>query len=572
MLLLIVFSFVAGAATALSPCVLPVLPVALSAGATGGRRRPLGVVTGLVLSFTFATIALVYVISALGLPDDLLRNVAIAVLVGFGLALIVPRLAAWVEVAVSRIIPQRQARARSDGFGSGVLLGASLGLVYAPCAGPILAGVITVSASQDFTAGRLGVAFSYALGTAVVLYALMLGGRRLTSRLARRSGRLQAAMGTLMVAVAVLMAFELDIRFQTAIADDLPAVLVNPSRELEASTAARERLAELRGDGGGGALAQAAEAGGDEGSELRVLGQAPEIVGTQQWFNTPGNRPLSLASLRGRVVLVDFWTYSCINCIRTLPYLKAWDGRYRKRGLTVIGVHAPEFPFERDPDNFARAVRNNAIRYPVAQDNEFATWNAYDNQFWPAKYLVDARGRVRYTHFGEGAYEETEAAIRALLAEAGEAELGARAQATTDSARGGTTPKSYLGARRAERFVNGALRAGTRRYELARAEVDAIPAHHLGFVGRWRVEDSRSVAAGDGARLHLRFTAARVFLVLGSNGRTRRVGVRLDGRSRRPIRVSSHRLYEVASLDEPGDHLLTLEPERGVEAYAFTFG
>ena len=572
MLLLIVFGFVAGAATALSPCVLPVLPVALSAGATGGRRRPLGVVTGLVLSFTFATIALVYVISALGLPDDLLRNLAIVVLVCFGLALLVPRLAAWVEVAVSRIVPQRQARARSDGFGSGVLLGASLGLVYAPCAGPILAGVITVSASQDFTAGRLGVAFSYALGTAVVLYALMLGGRRLTSRLARRSGRLQAAMGTVMVAVAVLMAFELDIRFQTAIADDLPAVLVNPSRELEASAAARERLAELRGDGGGGSLAQAAEAGGDAGSEFPVLGEAPEIVGTQQWFNTRGNRPLSLASLRGRVVLVDFWTYSCINCIRTLPYLNAWDGRYRERGLTVIGVHAPEFPFERDPDNVARAVRGNGIRYPVAQDNEFATWNAYDNQFWPAKYLIDARGRVRYAHFGEGDYGETEAAIRTLLAEAGEADLGAPAQATSDSARAGTTPESYLGAQRAERFVNGALRAGTRRYELTRREVAAIRAHHLGFDGCWRVEDSRSVAAGDGARLHLRFTAARVFLVLGSNGRTRRVGVCLDGRSRRPVRVSSHRLYEVVRLDEPGEHLLTLEPERGVEAYAFTFG
>jgi thiol-disulfide isomerase/thioredoxin len=359
------------------------------------------------------------------------------------------------------------------------------------------------------------VAFSYALGTAMVLYALMLGGQRLTSRLARRSGRLQAAIGTMMVAVAVLMAFELDIRFRTAIADDLPAVLVNPSRELEASAAARERLAELRG-GGGGALAQAAEAGGDEGSELPVLGEAPEIVETQQWFNTRGNRPLSLASLRGRAVLVDFWRYSCINCVRTLPYLRAWDARYRERGLTVIGVHAPEFPFERDPDNVARAVRNNGIRYPVAQDNEFATWNAYDNRFWPAKYLIDARGHVRYTHFGEGDYEETEAAIRALLAEAGEVELGARAQATTDSAREGTTPESYLGAQRAERFVHGALRAGTRRYVLARAKVAAIPAHHLGFEGRWRVEDSRSVAAGDSARLHLRFTAARVFEFSGT--------------------------------------------------------
>jgi thiol-disulfide isomerase/thioredoxin len=153
----------------------------------------------------------------------------------------------------------------------------------------------------------------------------------------------------MMVAVAVLMAFELDIRFQTAIADDLPAVLVNPSRELEASAAARERLAELRG-GGGGALAQAAEAGGDEGSELPVLGEAPEIVETQQWFNTRGNRPLSLASLRGRAVLVDFWRYSCINCVRTLPYLRAWDARYRERGLTVIGVHAPEFSIRARPE------------------------------------------------------------------------------------------------------------------------------------------------------------------------------------------------------------------------------
>jgi cytochrome c biogenesis protein CcdA/thiol-disulfide isomerase/thioredoxin len=565
MVVLVAFAFVAGAATALSPCVLPVLPVALSAGATGGRRRPLGVVTGLVLSFTFATVALVYVISALGLPDDLLRNLAIAVLAGFGVALVVPRLSARVEAALSRLGRRGPASPAGDGFGSGVVLGASLGLVYAPCAGPILAGVITVSASQDFTAGRLAVAFSYAIGTAVVLYGLMLGGRRITSRLARRSGGFQAATGAVMVCVAALMAFELDIRFQTSIADNLPAVLVNPSSELEKSGAARERLADLRGDGGG--VAQAATRERSDAASLPVLATAPEIQGTQRWFNTT---PLSLASLRGRVVLIDFWTYSCINCIRTLPQLKAWDSRYRDGGLTIVGVHAPEFPFERDAGNVARAIRSNGLRYPVVQDNDFATWRAYGNQFWPAKYLIDARGRVRYTHFGEGDYEETEAAIRALLEEAGDRDLGARTRTRTDTGLAGATPETYLGAERAERFVNGPLRKGTRRFSLP--SPDAIPPHHLALEGPWRIDGSPAVAAGRGARLHLRFAARRVFLVLGGLRKARRVAVFLDGRRQRSVRVTSHRLYEIVRLPAPGVHLLTLEPQPGTEAYAFTFG
>jgi thiol-disulfide isomerase/thioredoxin len=368
-----------------------------------------------------------------------------------------------------------------------------------------------------------------------------------------------------MVGVALLMAFELDIRFQTTIADKLPAVLVNPSKELEASGAARDRLADLRSDGGG--VARAAGRESDDTSELPVLGDAPEIQGTQRWFNS---RPLSLASLRGRVVLIDFWTYSCINCIRTLPYLKAWDVRYHDGGLTVIGVHAPEFPFERDVSNVARAVRSNGLRYPVVQDNEFATWRAYGNEFWPAKYLIDARGRVRYTHFGEGDYEETEMAIRDLLEEAGDRDLGARVRARAAEANEGATPESYLGAERAERFVNGRLAEGTQRFRVT--DVESLPLHHLGLAGRWRVEGSRSVAAGRDARLHLRFAARRVFLVLGSARGTRRVDVFLDGRRRRPVRVASHRLYEIVRLDRAGEHRVTLAPEPGTEAYAFTFG
>src|SRR4051794_36231415 len=270
MVLLVLFALVAGAATAVSPCVLPVLPVVLAAGATGGRRRPLGIVTGMTLSFTFATVALVYVIDALGLPDDLLRTTAIVVLLLFGATLVVPRLAAQVEAWLTRIAPAARRGDPNGGFWSGVLVGLSLGLVYAPCAGPILAGVITVSASQSFTAGRLAVAFAYGLGSAIVLYGLMLGGRRATRRLGPQSGRFQMATGVVMVLMAIAMLGNLDTRFQTAIASSLPSVLVDPTAKLEKKVTHFDHPS---------------------------LGAAPDFTENERWFNTPGNRPLSIKQL-----------------------------------------------------------------------------------------------------------------------------------------------------------------------------------------------------------------------------------------------------------------------------------
>ena len=308
MALLMLFALVAGAATALSPCVLPVLPAVLGAGATGGRRRPLGIVTGLVLAFTFATVALVYVIDALGLPDDLVRTLAIITLLAFGISLLLPGLGELIEAFASRIAPG-PARAGGEGFGSGLVLGASLGLVYTPCAGPILAGVITVSAAQDFTAGKLAVALSYAIGSGLVLYVLMLGGRRIAARLRPWQRWVQAGIGATMVAVALAMTADLDIEFQNAIADDLPSFLVNPSGELEESEAISEELAGVRGGHG------ATEGGGAEaeaGSELPDLGNAPDFVEPGEWFNT-GGEPLSIRDLTevdGDVVLIDFWTYT----------------------------------------------------------------------------------------------------------------------------------------------------------------------------------------------------------------------------------------------------------------------
>lgn len=590
MALLILFGFLAGAGTALSPCVLPVLPIALSAGATGGRRRPLGIVVGLALSFTFATVALVYVISALGLPGDLLRTLAIAVLLVFGISLMVPPLSTRIEAAASRFAGRAGGvRSGGDGFWSGTLVGASLGLVYAPCAGPILAGVITVSAAQPFTAGRLAVALSYGIGSAVVLYFLMLGGRRLTAPLARRGIALQVTMGAVMVVVALAMAGNYDVRFQNSIAGSLPGFLVDPTEGLEGTAAAKSALSDVRGEPAHGVGAKATSAaaairrsesgkGGGKPSGLPVLGTAPEFVDNQRWFNTPGGRPLTLRSLRGRVVLIDFWTYTCINCLRTLPYLTAWDRTYRRDGLTIVGVHSPEFPFEKDAGNVEEAIQRNGIHYPVVQDNDLATWSAYGNQYWPSEYFVDARGRVRFVHYGEGEYGEKEKIIRELLAEAGRPVAGHDSGAHGIAASAGvTTPETYLGAARAERFTNPMLSPGTHSFG-GQAEP---PLNEFAYGGRWRI--ALESATAEGGSLSLHFGARRVYLVLGSPGRTRRVRVLLDGHPIPPslagadvhggsVSVDSQRLYQLVDLPRVGEHVLTLEPEKGVMGYAFTFG
>ena len=581
MVLLIGFALVAGAATAVSPCVLPVLPVVLSAGVTGGRRRPLGVATGLAVSFTFATVALVYVIAALGLPDSLLRTLAIMVLIAFGLSLLVPpvadRLEAYLTRAAARVRVESPPGA-GDGFWSGVVVGGGLGFVYAPCAGPILAGVITVSAAQSFTAGRLAVAFAYGIGSAAVLYAIMLGGRRLSRPLARRSVRFQMAMGAVMVLIAFAMLGNYDTRFETAIASDLPSFLVDPSERLETTHAANTGLAALRGH-------KTTQAAGlreaDAGLRLPVLGQAPEFKDTERWFNTPGGRPLTLAGLRGHVVLVDFWTYTCINCIRTLPYLNAWYAKYHSKGFDIVGVHTPEFPFEHSASNVAAAIAQNGIRYPVVQDNEYGTWNAYGNQYWPAEYFIDAQGRIRVADFGEGDYGAKERAIRSLLVEAGASGLGGASHVhALQPSQTEITPESYLGVERGERVTNGALTPGVHQFGALPASPP--PLSYLRYGGSWSI-GPWAATAGSGARLQLQFRARRVYLVMGSAGQPSQVSVLLDGR---PIpqslagsdvhqgtaTVGMDRLYRLVELPSVQEHTLTIEAAPGVSVYDFTFG
>lgn len=574
MALLMLFALVAGAGTALSPCVLPILPAVLSAGVTGGRRRPLGVVTGLAIAFTFATVGLVYVIDALGLPNGFARDLAIVVLFAFGISLLIPPLGDRVEAFASSFTPG-PARLRGEGFGSGLVVGASLGLVYAPCAGPILAGVIVVSAAQDFTAGRLAVALSYAVGSAIVLYLLLLGGRRLAQRLAPVRGRIQMAMGAVMVIVAVAMTANLDTRFQTAIASDLPGFLVNPSGGLEKSRVVAADLAKVRQTGK--PIVDPSEL--DNSLTLQTYGQAPDFTGTQKWFNTPGGESLSLSELRGKVVLIDFWTYTCINCIRTLPYLEAWQQRYGSRGFTVVGIHSPEFPFEKDANNVRAAIHQNQLTYPVVQDNDLATWDAWGNQYWPADYLVDAQGNVRDAHFGEGGYAQTELAIRSLLREAGHQDLGAGARATGEApSSGAITPETYLGAARARGWVT-AVHPGDQSFGAAPAE---LAADRFAYAGNWGITDEYA-RSGVGGEIDLEFNARRVFLVLGSPDQARQIQVLLDGRpipaklagadvSHGRATIEAQRLYRLVDLPAVSRHRLSLIFAPGISGYAFTFG
>jgi cytochrome c biogenesis protein CcdA/thiol-disulfide isomerase/thioredoxin len=571
MIVLLSFALLAGAGTALSPCVLPVLPALLSAGAVGGRRRPLGIVLGLSLTFTVTIVGVANVVDGVGLGSDPLRDLAIAVLLGFGLALFVPSLTARLEAPLSRLA-RFGPRSAGDGFASGLLVGGALGFVYTPCASPILAAVISVSAASGRT---IAVAIAYALGSAVVLLALALGGRRLLERV-RRAGRgpaLQRGLGLIMVLTAVAILTNLDVNFDQFVAQHIPDV--NLTAKLECSSALTGRLNEITGRrarfapangssscSGSATRVHAAARGASEATllsaarALPALGPAPEFMQTQRWFNTPGGRPETLRSLRGRVVLIDFWTYTCINCIRTLPYLKAWDARYRKAGLTIVGVHSPEFSFEKEAGNVQNAIRSFGIRYPVVQDNNLATWQAWGNQYWPAEYLIDAQGRVRHVHFGEGEYRQSEDAIRSLLAER-DGRLGKMAaphDPFTISAQ--ATPETYLGSARAERWAPRNTPPGK------------LALSHFALGGNWHVTREAATAFSN-ATLGAHVLARHVYLVLGGRGD---VQVEVDGRHTKTVHVTGQRLYTLADFRRAGEHVLRLTFTPGISGFAFTFG
>jgi cytochrome c biogenesis protein CcdA/thiol-disulfide isomerase/thioredoxin len=544
-LVLLGIGFLAGFVTAISPCVLPVLPILLAGGASG--RRPLRIIAGLVVSFVVFTLFATWLLDKLGLPDDLLRKIAIGLLFLLAATLLFPPLAALLERPFARLT-------RFRAGGGGFLLGASLGLVFVPCAGPVLATIAAVAATNHVGGRAIALTIAYAAGAAVPMLVIAYGGQGLGRRLRADAPRVRFVSGIVIGLVALGIAFNQDTRFQTA----LPGYTEALQKHIEATPTARRQLDKITGTKQRKPAAVAAPASRGRPAGLPIYGMAPPLNGSGDWFNS---KPLTLDDLRGKVVLLDFWTYSCINCLRTLPHLESWYRAYHRDGLVIIGVHTPEFAFEHVASNVGAAVERLGIRYPVMQDNKYGTWTNYSNQYWPADYLIDRQGRIRDYHFGEGSYGASEQAIRTLLGVSSDARAVPDVTPTEL-----TTPETYLGYGRLDpgRFADRLVTGRSHTY----AGSVSLPADHFAYSGSWKVDDQR-IVAGRGAGLSLHFRAKDIYLVLGGRGD---VEVSVGGKATGSVHVNAYKLYTLRSSPRFANARLDLRFTPGVQAYAFTFG
>jgi cytochrome c biogenesis protein CcdA/thiol-disulfide isomerase/thioredoxin len=531
-----------GFALALSPCILPVLPLILAGGALGDKKRPFVLIAGFIISFSVFTLLARAALNATGIGQDSVQIGAFALLLIFGLVMLIPslenRFANWTSGVAGRAQNLSHRAEQKSGIGSGLLMGALIGVVWTPCAGPLLAAALlqVIQAQTDF--GAAITIFAFAVGAGVPMLLVALFGQFFTAylrQIARHAVLIRRVMGAVIVVFAGLGLAGINIG----------AVWVTSQPMTIATLPAPQNVAMHDG-------------GLQDG--LAAPYSAPDLAGIHAWLNSP---PLDLQSLRGKVVLIDFWTYSCINCIRTLPYLTRWDTQYRDQGLVIIGVHSPEFAFEGKLENVQAAVAKFGIQYPVALDNDFATWKNFKNEYWPAHYLINRNGQVVYTHFGEGKYDVTENNIRHLLA-LGRANIDPVQSVTVES----QSPETYLGSTRAERRVLD--------------QTSTLPLHSWRLGGQWltEAEFSQSTAVGDTLEFH--FDARKVFLVMASSdGQPRQAKITVNGQSvpaatmdvqNDLVTVGNARLYELYHGATRADATIRIEAqEPGLQVYAFTF-
>lgn len=582
-MLVVFLAYLGGLLTIASPCILPVLPFVFARADRPFIRSGLPLLAGMALTFTlFATLAAVgggWVVAA----NQYGRGAALILMALFGVTLLLPRLAERVMhplVSAGNALSNRITAGQSAGAGSAFLLGIATGLLWAPCAGPILGLVLTGAALQGANLNSTLLLLAYAAGAATSLALALLIGGKVFKAMKRSLGVgewIRRVLGAGMLLGVVAIAFGLDTgvlaRLSTSSTGGIEQALVQ-----KLSPGATKTVP---------APASAQTVTG-EAPALTDEGMMPSLDGAVRWLNSP---PLTTASLRGKVVLVDFWTYSCINCLRSLPYVKAWAEKYRDQGLVVIGVHAPEFAFERDSNNVAKEAKKLGVTYPVAIDNDYRIWRAFNNQYWPAHYFIDAFGHIRYTHFGEGDDDQSERVIQALLRQAGAknvtdsiSQVSATGVEQAASGQYDISPETYLGYSRAENFASGEVRADRAADYVKPA---TLPLNAWGLAGRWTINDERITLNSERGKIIYRFHARDLHLVLGPSqaGNPVRFKVLIDGRAPGEMHgadvaadgggtVTEQRLYQlIRQPDGSGEHTFSIEfDEAGVNAYAFTFG
>lgn len=396
MLVLICFAFVAGVFTVLSPCILPVLPILLSAGTGQGKLRPLGITTGLMISFSFFTLALTALVQMFGLSAGILRDVAIALIVMFGVMMVFPKLSDWFAkktTFISSFGRKLQPSGQVSGFWGGVVLGGALGLVWTPCAGPILATIASLVATQSISGTAVFMTLCYSLGAGIPLFLITYGSNRMVQSsklLSKHSGSIRRVFGGVMIAFGLIMVLNWDVRLGQKLSQIMPSGLVESNTRLE------QELQKLRGT--------------EQQGEL--TGKAPELTGIDHWLNSS---PLTMEALKGKVVLLDFWSYTCINCLKNLPHLEKWNKTYGEKGLVVIAIHIPEFEHEKEISYVQKALTQLGVTIPCALDNNYKIWLSYKNNYTPTMYLIDKEGNISKVLVGNSPLEEIEKEIERLL-------------------------------------------------------------------------------------------------------------------------------------------------------------
>ena len=558
MVILLIFAFLAGFVTIFSPCILSIAPILFTAGSNGNHKKPFGIVIGLIVSFSFFTLTLSNIVRATGISPDIFRYIALVVVIFFGLTMIIPSFEQAFTTLTQHIARagsfiQEHSIAMHEHFISGFVLGIALGLLWTPCAGPILATITTLAATGHTTLSTILITLAYTTGAAIPMLLFCFGGSKImnsVTSLAPYTHAIRTVFGIIVIASALAIAFHVDIMIQEKIARWFPAISVEKSMVVE------EELNILR-----------------ESKGIQPMIQAPELVGITDWINS---EPLALAQLKDKVILLDFWTYSCINCIRTLPYVKQWYESYKNDDFIIIGIHTPEFPFEQNVHNVKNAVDRFGITYPVALDNDYKTWRAYNNHYWPAHYLIDQQGTIVKTHFGEGGYVEMEDAIRALL------NIPPCKKREGQPCTQIITPETYLGFERAKNYHQSI--SLHKNVPAAYQTIGSLGDNQVGLQGTWTITSDFAQSNSDTSSLELNFVANHVYLVMQSD-QPQELTLLLDGKpvpekyrtrdmnAEEKIIVHEARMYEIIDLKEDyGRHVLTLQCPQGIKAYVFTFG